>query len=191
MVSATAAPSSALRAALQRHGLQIRTVRPSDMDAVREIFAVGMRSYADQFREGSRMNQCVPRLPQALTGCTRGWLQYVEFSQQDDLSDQGVVRVYAATGGCFWVVCDSAGSLLGCVGAQRISQDVCELRRMSVDPKARRRGVGQLLIWWLEEWAVAGGFKQVVLSTASVMAQVRRGFDGGLLCLDSRTHMFV
>ena len=118
----------------------------------------------------------------------RFWLNYVQAAQQDDLSDEGVQKVYTGNNGNFWVVLDSSGGndILGCVGVEQLSPTLCELRRMSVGAKVclvpgavceskqgRRRGIGQMLIWCLEEWAVQHGFTQVMLTTGSVMAPAK------------------
>jgi len=132
---------------------------PSYRTAVHEMFADGMLLYANQFDKSSTIHSY--------------WLAYVREALQGDLSDEGIRSTYTDTGG-FWVAVDSeTNSVLGCVGAQRISDNVCELRRMSISMKARKRGIAQLLIWWLEEWAVGCGFSQVVLTTGSVMVPAK------------------
>ena len=154
-----AMPSHALCTALCQAAVAIRPLEHADLPAVRLMFAAGMRAYADQFNSDSKLHKF--------------WHRYVDGALLDDLSDQGINETYIDTGG-FWVAVDSAtGRLLGCVGAQRISEQLCELRRMSVNQQARGRGIGQLLVWWLEEWAVAEQFGQVFLTTGSVMVPAK------------------
>eukprot|EP01013_Petalomonas_cantuscygni_P026246 TRINITY_DN48515_c0_g1_i1.p1 TRINITY_DN48515_c0_g1~~TRINITY_DN48515_c0_g1_i1.p1 ORF type:complete len:285 (-),score=23.07 TRINITY_DN48515_c0_g1_i1:65-919(-) len=49
----------------------------------------------------------------------------------------------------------------------------CELLRMSVDPRARRRGVGRALLEWWEAVAWARGFRVALLETLSIFPAVR------------------
>lgn len=120
-----------------------------DMPGVRALFAAGMTPYADQFPTGSPMHKM--------------WLRYVQKALGEDISDQGVKDTYLEAGGGLWVAEDLRGSkaLLGCVAGQRISDTDCELRRMSVCASTRGRGLGKLLCWHLEDWAVSNGFRHL------------------------------
>ena len=134
-----AAPTShrspALLSSLSRAGISIRAVRQEEMPAVRALFLAGMRPYADQFSPGSGMHKF--------------WLQYTEAAVKDDISDRGVQRVYTGAGGGFWVATEEGdpNRLVGCVAAEKVAETVVELRRMSVSPECRGRGVGKLLCW--------------------------------------------
>ena len=58
---------------------------------------------------------------------------------------------------------------MGIVGAQDLGGDEVELRRMSVSATARGLGLGQRLVWTVEEHAIRHGFRTVMLSTGMVM----------------------
>lgn len=59
--------------------------------------------------------------------------------------------------------------VVGMVGLQRHSDDVGELRRMSVKDGFRRMELGRRLLQHLQDWARARGFKRVELSTGLAM----------------------
>jgi ribosomal protein S18 acetylase RimI-like enzyme len=58
--------------------------------------------------------------------------------------------------------------MLGMVGLEYKSDEVAELRRMSVSKNARRCGVATILTRHLLEFAKAEGYRKVVLSTLNV-----------------------
>mmetsp|Transcript_44936 Transcript_44936/g.90656 ORF Transcript_44936/g.90656 Transcript_44936/m.90656 type:complete len:180 (-) Transcript_44936:21-560(-) len=139
--------------------VSIRPIRlPDDLPRVQEIFRAGVRFYSDTYDEKDRIRIF--------------WERYIEEAVSTDLSD--IESVYLRGGG-FWVALDTASpagpsQIIGIVGAERKSDAVVELRRMSVWAGARKKGLGSALIKVVEDFAVANGFREVVLSTGRVMA---------------------
>jgi GNAT superfamily N-acetyltransferase len=68
--------------------------------------------------------------------------------------------------GCF-VLGTIDGTPRACGGFRHLRPGVAEIKRMYVDPGARRRGVGRGLLAFLEEGARAAGYSQVWLETGS------------------------
>jgi GNAT superfamily N-acetyltransferase len=68
--------------------------------------------------------------------------------------------------GCF-VLGTIGGTAQACGGCRHLSPGVAEIKRMYVDPDARRRGVGARLLAFLEERARAVGYRQMWLETGS------------------------
>lgn len=146
---------SAVEAEFEAAGFGIRTILTQDLADVHRVFEAGMRLYCD------------PLGPESLL--KRGWEGYIQHALADDLAR--VEEVYLK-GGDFWVVFDRQDSnrIIAHVGVERLSEDTCELRRMSVSPTARRAGLGSKLVRRCEEFAAANSFKMLILSTASLMA---------------------
>lgn len=57
---------------------------------------------------------------------------------------------YGQHDGSFWVAINNA-KLVGTFGLERASQDAMELRRMYVDPGARRRGIARQMLRFAED----------------------------------------
>jgi GNAT superfamily N-acetyltransferase len=68
--------------------------------------------------------------------------------------------------GCF-VLGTIDGTAQACGGFRHLSPGVAEIKRMYVDPAARRRGVGARLLGFLEEQARAVGYGELWLETGS------------------------
>jgi putative acetyltransferase len=69
-----------------------------------------------------------------------------------DLYDAG--RRYAAPGAVF-LTAEESGTILGFGGADTPQRGAAEIHRLYIDPRARGRGLGRLLVERLEEWAWA------------------------------------
>ncbi len=153
--------SSLLQNALQKQASQIiRLVDPTndrDLDAVRKLFAQGMRFYSDR----------MPVSPLRLF-----WEEYIDSALEDDLAD--ISGVYLKPGGAFWVVVVE-GTIVGMVAVEVVDkhQGVMELRRMSVAPCMKRSGLGSRLIGLVEDFAANHGAREIVLTTGSLMAPAR------------------
>jgi len=124
-----------------------------DVPLVHAIFEEGMRHYCDP-------------LPESVL--KRLWNDYIANALATDMAK--IDDVYLKPGGDFFVIENSQSQrLVGIVGAEKLSDDRCELRRMAVSPEVRRSGLGTTLVRQVEEFAAMRGFKELMLSTGSVM----------------------
>lgn len=101
------------------------------------------------------------------------WWAYIEGALNTDLkTGEAVDAMYAGSGGGFWVVEDvETAEIVGCVGCEILATPpgTAELRRMSVSPGCRGRGIAKLLVRVVEEHASVAGCNAVVLTTGSIM----------------------
>jgi len=92
---------------------------------------------------------------------------------------------YVARGGaCFWVACDATGDVVGTVAVEPADTSLkegwqwsagdAELRRMSVAPSARGKGVAKALFRALRAFCEEHRYERVVLSTSSLQAAACR-----------------
>lgn len=86
-----------------------------------------------------------------------------------DLAD--IEAIYQHAGGCFDVLLDAAGQIIGTVGLFPVSPGVCELRKMYLASAARGQGQGRRLLEHALAEAAARGFFRVTLETASVLKE--------------------
>ena len=129
---------------LEKNSFGLRQINLStDLKIVHKIFSDGMRLYSDPLPVTSPLRVM--------------WEQYIPNSIANDLSN--IKEVYLNSGGNFWVVYDKKENdcIVGCVGCEPLSKITCELRRMSVSQKARRGGLGSLLVRVVEEFAAENG----------------------------------
>ena len=96
-----------------------------------------------------------------------------------DLSD--VEASYWRAGGCFDVLTDPEGGVLGTVALFRVNPTTCELRKMYLVRAERGKGLGRLLLEHAIQRAAELGFNRIVLETASVLGEAislyeKRGF---------------
>jgi putative acetyltransferase len=70
----------------------------------------------------------------------------------------------------FAVVRDARGVAVGC-GAVVLDPPRGELKRMYVDPAFRGRGIGRVLLGFLEQAAVEGGCLQLLLETGTLQPE--------------------
>jgi ribosomal protein S18 acetylase RimI-like enzyme len=108
--------------------------------------------------------------------------KYADTAIAGDVAD--IQAHYRKTGGEFWVatvpdlpqVFGPNGRVVGIVGCDPKGgkndgrRQVCELRRMSVDPHFQQRGIASSLVQKLEDFAREQGFARVELSCLSVQA---------------------
>lgn len=64
-----------------------------------------------------------------------------------------------------FLVARASGVPVGCAGLRRLDTDVAEVKRMYVEPSARRGGVGRQLLVYLEDAAREAGYRRLVLET--------------------------
>ncbi|MFO0603333.1 MAG: GNAT family N-acetyltransferase [Polyangiales bacterium] len=77
---------------------------------------------------------------------------------------------YESRGGRFWVAVDGA-ALLGTCGVFPVGGGDWELRKMYLDPAARGRGVGRLLLDEAVAFTRAAGGRRLVLDTTEQMTR--------------------
>ena len=86
-----------------------------------------------------------------------------------DLND--IETNYLGSGGCFDVLVDSRGKIVGSVGLYLIEQATCELRKMYLSRQIRGQGLGRRLMEHALARAKEIGFRRIVLETASVLRE--------------------
>ncbi|MBI2993037.1 MAG: GNAT family N-acetyltransferase [Gammaproteobacteria bacterium] len=78
---------------------------------------------------------------------------------------------YIARGGVFRIVEDGHGAIVGCGGLFPLDAEEAEIRKMYFLPTARGHGLGRQLLRELIEAARSGGYRRLVLETASVLKE--------------------
>ncbi|HKF00652.1 MAG TPA: GNAT family N-acetyltransferase [Candidatus Sulfotelmatobacter sp.] len=86
-----------------------------------------------------------------------------------DLND--IETSYLRSGGCFDVLVDSRGVIVGSVGLYPIDSATCELRKMYLSQQVRGQGQGRRLLEHALARAKEIGFRRIVLETASVLKE--------------------
>ena len=84
----------------------------------------------------------------------------------DDLEDN-----YFRRGGCFEVVTQAAGRIVGCAGLHPLSPCRAELGKMYLEKSCAGRGLGRQLLEDLLAAARKSGFQEVWLETNSVLTE--------------------
>ena len=92
-----------------------------------------------------------------------------------------IAAYYGETHGGFWVAVDGP-RVVGMFGLERISAGVMELRRMYVDPDARRRGIARAMLQFAEDECRGRQMRRLDLSTSELQAAAvslyeRSGYD--------------
>jgi putative acetyltransferase len=90
--------------------------------------------------------------------------------------------VYQAHGGCFDILLDAGGQIVGTVGLHRISRSDCEWVRMFLASPSRGQGLGAAPMDHAMAEARRLGFKNILLTTATVLKEAvglyeSRGFS--------------
>ena len=78
---------------------------------------------------------------------------------------------YIARGGMFDLVLDVGGQLIGTVGLYPRNDDVAELRKMYLAKRARRKGIGKMLLELALGRARELGFERIELETSSKLVE--------------------
>lgn len=124
----------------------IRRFTDSDADPVRNLFISVNRLLAP-------------------AGMEAAFESYIARSLTDEMNR--VSAYYGERGGSFWVaICRS--KLVGMFGLEPASPGALELRRMYVDPAARRRGVASLMLQFAEQQCKRSTANLLTLSTSEL-----------------------
>jgi putative acetyltransferase len=96
-------------------------------------------------------------------------------------ADRDVVEVeacYGDRGGEFWVI-EAEGAIVGTGAFYPIDRnpEACEIRKMYLDRAVRGRGLGRFLLQWLEQRAIARGWREAWIETASVLVEAVRLYE--------------
>jgi GNAT superfamily N-acetyltransferase len=83
---------------------------------------------------------------------------------------------YRERQGGFWIALES-NMLRGTFGLERAGSDAMELRRMYVDPAARRRGIASRMLRHAEAQCLQRGCAKLVLSTAEFQVDAIRLYE--------------
>lgn len=86
-----------------------------------------------------------------------------------DLND--IEASYLNSGGCFEVLVDSRGAVVGSIGLYPIDSATCELRKMYLSKQIRGQGQGRRLLEHALKRAKEIGFRRIMLETASVLKE--------------------
>lgn len=76
---------------------------------------------------------------------------------------------YAPPGGDLLLARDGAGVAVACAAFRPLSEGVCELKRLYVDPAARGQKIGELLVRELIRRATAVGYQEMALDSLNTM----------------------
>jgi len=127
--------------------LVIRAFEQGDAARVRELFVVVNRLLAP-------------------AGMQAEFERYIERALREEIDR---IADYYREGG-FWVALQS-GRLVGTFGLEPAGADAMELRRMYVDPSARRNGIGSQMLRYAEGEARRKNCDRLVLSTAALQSE--------------------
>jgi putative acetyltransferase len=129
--------------------IDIRPFRSSDATAVRDLFVAVNRALAPaEWRDRFET--------------------YIDHAIAEEIGR--IDAYYLDAGGMFWVACQGA-RLVGMAGLEPSGRDGMELRRMYVDPAARRQGLGRRLLSVVESWCGAAGVSVLRLSTSELQTE--------------------
>lgn len=100
---------------------------------------------------------------------------------EPDGADRDVIEVeafYGDRGGEFWVM-EAAGTIVGTGAFYAIDRqpNACEIRKMYLQAEIRGWGLGRQLLQWLEQRAIAQGFQEAWIETASVLTEAVRLYE--------------
>ena len=90
---------------------------------------------------------------------------YIERALAEEIDR--ISAYYSERNGGFWVAV-KGGKVVGTFGLERASDDAMELRRMYVDPTARRRGIARRMLQFAEDECRSRNVSRLQLSTAGI-----------------------
>jgi putative acetyltransferase len=92
---------------------------------------------------------------------------YIEHSLVEEIDR--IPAYYGERAGSFWVAV-KGDRLVGMFGLERTSDGAMELRRMYVDPSARRQGIASLMLQSAENECLRQSISRLTLSTSEIQA---------------------
>jgi GNAT superfamily N-acetyltransferase len=96
---------------------------------------------------------------------TEAFEGYIALSLTEEIDR--IADYYAEKRGAFWVAADGE-KVVGMFGLEPSSVDAMELRRMYVDPKARRRGIARMMLVFAENECRRRNRPRMDLSTSEL-----------------------
>ena len=90
---------------------------------------------------------------------------YIERALREEIDR--IPAYYSDRDGGFWVIV-KGDKVVGTFGLERASDDAMELRRMYVDPSARRRGIARQMLQFAEDECRRRNVSRLELSTAEI-----------------------
>jgi len=90
---------------------------------------------------------------------------YIERALTEEMDR--IPAYYSEPDGCFWVAV-KGDKVVGTFGLERASDDAMELRRMYVDPSARRRDIARRMLQFAEDECRSRKVSRLQLSTAEI-----------------------
>jgi leucyl-tRNA synthetase/very-short-patch-repair endonuclease len=82
-------------------------------------------------------------------------------------ADQPIEELFQE-GNFFWLLKDSSSNeISGCVALRSLEEKKCEVRRLFIKPKFRKQGLGNLLMEFVERFAMSCGFEEMYLDSTS------------------------
>jgi putative acetyltransferase len=129
--------------------LEIQTFDERHADAVRELFILVNRLLAP-------------------SGMHDAFEAYIDQSLREEMGR--ITEYYREKDGGFWIAI-RGGAVVGMFGLERTAPDAMELRRMYVDPNARRLGIGRALLRHAEAMCRAFKARRLELSTSELQPE--------------------
>jgi ribosomal protein S18 acetylase RimI-like enzyme len=126
----------------------IRRYKPQDIHRIRELHILALKS--------------VPNLI------------ILDGPIDEDLKD--IETEYINNSGDF-LVAEYEGIIIGMGAIRRKDENCGEIKRMRVDPKYWRNGIGQMLLTRLEEIAIEKGYTRIVLDTSILQLSAQKLYE--------------
>jgi len=92
-------------------------------------------------------------------------------SDSTDKDLDGIEDYYHLNGGYFGVIEDDNDDIVATIGIYKLSENICELRKMYALSSQRGRGLGRKLMEFSLDKAKDLGFERIVLETASPLIE--------------------